>query len=132
MNDPRLQSSGHVWEYFTNYVWAQNAGGPASFYWPFFVLWLRLSFILSDTYSWGWHLLSVAKHDEAVPIFQQAIQQYSQDWFAWAGLRKCYFKLNDPAKAEQAMHRAADLSGEPRVKEEWQEMREKMDLSPAP
>jgi tetratricopeptide (TPR) repeat protein len=69
---------------------------------------------------------------EAVPIFQQAIQQYPHDWFAWAGLGECYFKLNDLAKGEQAMHRAAELSGEPRVKEEWQEMREKMGLSPAP
>lgn len=64
--------------------------------------------------------------DEAVPIFQQAIKQYPQDWFAWAGLGECYFKLNDLDNAEQAMHRAADLSGEPRVKEEWQGIREKM------
>jgi hypothetical protein len=28
INDPRLQSPGHVWEYFTNYVWAQVVGGP--------------------------------------------------------------------------------------------------------
>ncbi len=68
--------------------------------------------------------------DEAVPIFQQAIQQYPQDWFAWAGLGECYFKLNDLDKAEQAMHRAADLSGETRVKEEWQGIREKMGFSP--
>jgi protein O-mannosyl-transferase len=62
LGDPRLQSSGHVWEYFTSYVWAQVPGGPLSFYRPLFVLWLRLNFILSGTSSWGWHLLSIAKH----------------------------------------------------------------------
>src|SRR3984885_858848 len=62
VNDPRLESPGHVWEYFTNYVWAQVVGGPPSFYRPLFVLWLRLNFVLAGMSSWGWHLLSIAKH----------------------------------------------------------------------
>ena len=62
VNDPRVQSSGHVWEYFTNYVWAQFTGGPTSFYRPVFVLWMRLNFILSEMSPWGWHFLSIAKH----------------------------------------------------------------------
>jgi hypothetical protein len=62
VGDPRLQSAGHVWEYFTTYVWAQIPGGPVSFYRPFFILWLRLNFILSEASAWGWHLLSIAKH----------------------------------------------------------------------
>ncbi len=62
VNDPRVQSSGHVWEYFTNYVWAQFTGGPTSFYRPVFVLWMRLNFILSEMSPWGWHLLSIVKH----------------------------------------------------------------------
>jgi len=62
VSDPRVQSSGHVWEYFTNYVWAQFTGGPSSFYRPVFVLWMRLNFILSEMSPWGWHLLSIAKH----------------------------------------------------------------------
>jgi hypothetical protein len=62
VGDPRLQSSGHLWEYFTNYVWAQIPGGPASFYRPVFVLWLRLNFVLTGASPWGWHLLSIAKH----------------------------------------------------------------------
>ena len=60
--DIRLQQAGHVWEYFTTYVWAQFTGGPLSFYRPVFLLWLRLNFILSETSPWGWHLLSVVKH----------------------------------------------------------------------
>ena len=62
VNDPRVQSSGHVWEYFTNYVWAQFTGGPTSFYRPVFVLWMRLNFILSEMSPWGWHFLSIVKH----------------------------------------------------------------------
>jgi len=62
VNDPRVQSAGHVWEYFTNYVWAQITGGPPSFYRPVFVLWMRLNFILNEMSSWGWHFLSIAKH----------------------------------------------------------------------
>src|SRR5271165_6290149 len=62
VNDPRVQSSGHVWEYFTNFVWAQFTGGPTSFYRPVFVLWMRLNFIVSEMSPWGWHLLSIVKH----------------------------------------------------------------------
>jgi hypothetical protein len=62
VGDPRLQSPGHVWEYFTSYVWAQASGGPNSFYRPLFLVWLRANFILSEMSPWGWHLLSVAKH----------------------------------------------------------------------
>jgi protein O-mannosyl-transferase len=65
VNDPRLQSPGHFWDYFTTYVWAQVRGGPSSFYRPVFVLWLRLNFILAGMSSWGWHLLSVVKHVSA-------------------------------------------------------------------
>ena len=61
-SDPRVQSSGHVSEYFANYVWAERAGGAASFYRPLFILWLRVNFILSQMSPWGWHLLSVTKH----------------------------------------------------------------------
>jgi hypothetical protein len=60
--DPRIQESGHVWEYFANYVWAQFAGGPPSFYRPLFILWTRLNFILSGLSPWGWHFLSILKH----------------------------------------------------------------------
>jgi hypothetical protein len=62
INDPRIQSAGHVWEYFTSYVWAQFTGGPSSFYRPLFVLWMRLNFIFNETSAWGWHFLSIAKH----------------------------------------------------------------------
>src|SRR5438270_4451119 len=60
--DPRIQSSGHVWDYFANYVWAQFTGGPPTFYRPVFLLWMRINFELSALSPWGWHLLSIAKH----------------------------------------------------------------------
>jgi len=61
-SDPRIQNSGHVWEYFANYVWAQFTGGPPSFYRPLFILWLRINFILNALSPWGWHFLSIATH----------------------------------------------------------------------
>ena len=60
--DPRIQSAGHIGQYFTNYVWAQFTGGPPSFYRPVFLLWMRTNFILCELSPWGWHLLSIAKH----------------------------------------------------------------------
>jgi protein O-mannosyl-transferase len=70
--------------------------------------------------------------DEAMPIFEQVIQQYPQDWFAWAGRGECLFKLNDLPRAEQSLRRASELSHEPRVTEQWQELRQKMGLPAAP
>jgi protein O-mannosyl-transferase len=60
--DPRIQNSGHLWDYFANYVWAQFTGGPPTFYRPVFLLWMRINFELSALSPWGWHLLSIAKH----------------------------------------------------------------------
>jgi tetratricopeptide (TPR) repeat protein len=70
--------------------------------------------------------------DQAMPIFDQAIQQYPQDWYAWAGRGECLFKLDDLPGAEQSLHRASDLSHEPRVTEQWQQLRSKMGLPAAP
>src|SRR5215469_12097524 len=60
--DPRIQESGHLFDYFSNYVWAQFAGGPPSFYRPVFVSWMRLNYLLAELSPWGWHFLSIAKH----------------------------------------------------------------------
>lgn len=60
--DPRIQESGHIWDYFANFVWAQFNGGPPSFYRPVFLLWMRTNFLLNGLSPWGWHLLSIAKH----------------------------------------------------------------------
>ena len=60
--DPRIQESGHIFDYFSNYVWAQFTGGPPSFYRPVFVLWMRVNFVFAELSTWGWHFLSIAKH----------------------------------------------------------------------
>jgi fumarate reductase subunit D len=70
--------------------------------------------------------------DEAIPILEEAIRDYPEEWFPWAGLGECFFKLNDLPKAEQSLHRASDLSHQPRVTEQWQQLRARMGLSPAP
>ena len=70
--------------------------------------------------------------DQAVPMFEEAIRQYPQDWFGWAGLGECLFKLNDLPRAEQSLGRASELSHNPRVREQWQAVRGKMGLPSAP
>jgi tetratricopeptide (TPR) repeat protein len=69
--------------------------------------------------------------DEAVPTFNQVIKDYPKDWFAWAGLGQCLLELNDLPKAEQSLHRAVELSHDPRITQEWQELRAQMGLSPS-
>jgi protein O-mannosyl-transferase len=82
VNDPRLQSSGHVWEYFTSFVWSQIPGAPPSFYRPFFLLWLRLNFILSGVSPWGWHLLSIVKHVAVALLLAMLVWQLLRDRIA--------------------------------------------------
>lgn len=60
--EPRIQESGHIVDYFSNFVWAQFTGGPPSFYRPVFLLWMRLNYLISELSPWGWHFLSIAKH----------------------------------------------------------------------
>jgi protein O-mannosyl-transferase len=98
LNDPRLQSSGHWWEYFTSYVWAQTVGAPNSFYRPVFVLWLRLNFILNEMSSWGWHLLSIAKHVAVAILLGLLVWKLLRDRAA-ALLAATLFALH-PAQAE--------------------------------
>jgi len=66
--------------------------------------------------------------DEAVPMFEQVTQQYPQDWYAWAGLGSCFVQINQLVKAEQSFHRAADLSHDSQVIQQWQELRAHMGL----
>jgi tetratricopeptide (TPR) repeat protein len=66
---------------------------------------------------------------EALPLFNQVIQEYPQDWYAWAGLGDCYVQLNDLVKGEEALHRAVDISQDKRLIEHWQELRAHMGLS---
>ena len=98
VGDPRVQSPGHVWEYFTTYVWAQFTGGPSSFYRPLFVLWMRLNFILSGESPWGWHLLSVVKHVSVAVLLGLLVWKLLRDRVA-ALLAGTLFALH-PAQTE--------------------------------
>ena len=96
--DPRVQTPGHVWEYFANYVWAQFTGGPESFYRPLFVLWMRISFVLSALSPWGWHLLSIVKHVAVAILFYLLVWKLLRDHIA-ALLAATLFVLH-PAQTE--------------------------------
>jgi tetratricopeptide (TPR) repeat protein len=65
---------------------------------------------------------------EAMPVFEQVSQVYPDDWYAWAGLGECFAQLNNLPKAEESMHRAADLSHAIPVIQQWQEVRAAMGL----
>jgi tetratricopeptide (TPR) repeat protein len=65
---------------------------------------------------------------EAMPVFQQVSQEYPQDWYAWAGLGDCFVQLNNLPKAEESLHRAAELSHDSQVMQQWQELRAHMGL----
>jgi protein O-mannosyl-transferase len=65
---------------------------------------------------------------EAMPVFQQVSQEYPQDWYAWAGLGDCFVQSNNLPKAEESLRRAAELSHDSRVMQQWQELRAHMGL----
>lgn len=66
--------------------------------------------------------------DEAVPVFEEVNREYPEDWYAWAGLGDCLVQLNKYPQAEESFHKAADLSHDPHVIEQWQLLREHMGL----
>jgi protein O-mannosyl-transferase len=96
--DPRIQQSGHLWDYFANYVWAQFPGGPPSFYRPVFALWMRISFLLSALSPWGWHLLSILKHVAVAALLGMLTLRLLRDSTA-ALLAAALFALH-PAQTE--------------------------------
>lgn len=72
----------------------------------------------------GWDVAGRCK--EALPVFENAIRRYPEDWYGWAGLGDCLYQLDDLPRAEQALHRAADLAHEPQVAQRWQEVKDKL------
>jgi hypothetical protein len=66
--------------------------------------------------------------NEAMPVFEQVSQEYPQDWYAWAGLGDCFVQVNNLPKAEESLRRAAELSHDSRVMQQWQELRAHMGL----
>jgi len=96
--DPRIQESGHIWDYFANYVWAQFTGGPPSFYRPVFILWMRMNFMFSALSPWGWHLLSIAKHVSVAVLLGLLVWRLLRDSLA-ALVASTLFALH-PAQTE--------------------------------
>jgi hypothetical protein len=66
--------------------------------------------------------------EEAIPLFDQSIQQYPHDWFAYAGRGECLYKLKDFEGAEASLRQASQLSHEPRVIDQWQQLRAQMGM----
>lgn len=78
-------------------------------------------------------LVEQGRCSEVLPVFERVTREYPQEWSAFAGLGYCYFTLNNLPKAEESLHRAAQLSRDPHTIQQWQELRAHMGLSsPAP
>ena len=67
---------------------------------------------------------------EAIPVFQEVSREYPDDWYPLAGLGYCYAQSNDFVRAEDYLHRAADLSRDSGIIQQWQELRAQMGLAP--
>jgi len=67
---------------------------------------------------------------EAMPVFEQVSREYPEDWYPLAGLGYCYAQSNDYVKAEDFLHRAANLSHDTGIVQQWQELRNQMGLPP--
>jgi Tetratricopeptide repeat len=59
---------------------------------------------------------------EAIPVFEQVLRDYPEDWYAWAGLGDCFVQMQNLSKAEESLHRAAELSHNSQVIQMWQEL----------
>jgi tetratricopeptide (TPR) repeat protein len=66
--------------------------------------------------------------NEAIPILQQVIRDFPQDWEAWAAQGNCYVQLNNLVAGEDSLRRAATLSKNSTVIQYWQELRAHMGL----
>jgi hypothetical protein len=55
-------------------------------------------------------------------------REYPEDWYGWAGPGDCLVQLNKYPQAEESFHKAADLSHDQHVIEQWQLLRERMGL----
>src|SRR5580692_9339451 len=96
--DHTIQTSGHIWDYFTSFVWAQYVGGPPSFYRPVFLLWMRLNYLLTTLSAWGWHFLSIVKHLLAAALLGMLVWKLLRDYIA-AFCAAALFALH-PAQTE--------------------------------
>ena len=160
--DPRIQSPGYVWDYFAKYVWSQFTGGPPSFYRLLAVVFAVLVISQEKQWKNDLTVFTVAQQlaprkapvahnlanahvqaalqladdgrcSEALPVFEQVSQEYPQDWYAWAGLGDCFAQVNNLPKAEESLRRAAELSHDSRVMQQWQKLCANMVLpSPVP
>jgi protein O-mannosyl-transferase len=78
-------------------------------------------------------LVEQGRCSEVLSVFERVTREYPEEWYAWAGLGYCYFTMNNLPKAEESLHRAAQLSRDPRTIQQWQALRAHMGLpTPAP
>jgi len=66
---------------------------------------------------------------EAVPVFREVARNDPQDWYAFAALGYCLVQMNDLVGAEDSLHHAVDISHDPNIVQQWQELRAHIGLT---
>lgn len=89
VENPAVKAWAYLPQYFTAHVGAgifPNVRG--SFYRPFFLLWLRLNYLLFDLKPWGYHLTSILLHLATIWVFFLLVRLLTRDRFVviWATL----------------------------------------------
>jgi tetratricopeptide (TPR) repeat protein len=67
--------------------------------------------------------------NEAIPVFREVARNDPQDWYALAGLGYCLVEMNDLVGAEDSLHRAVEISHDPNITQQWQELRAHIGLA---
>lgn len=65
-------------------------------------------------------------------LLDEVIQNHPQDWYAWATRGDCQVQLHHLQAAEESLHRTAELSHNPRVTEQWQQVRGQLYVGSTP
>jgi tetratricopeptide (TPR) repeat protein len=72
------------------------------------------------------------RYNDALAVLDQVVEEFPQDWYAWAARADCLYHLKNLPEAEKSLRTAAELSHKPEIIQQWQELRAEMGLpSPA-
>lgn len=96
--NPHLSSWSYVPVYFTRDVWSHLPGPPGNLYRPFFLIWLRVNFILFAHNATGWHLTSLLLHLLATGLVYVLAQKLLHD--AWIAVTAAFLFGIHPVHVE--------------------------------
>ncbi len=79
-NNGALRSWRYFLSYFTSHIWSfRYPHLLANYYRPFFLIWLRLNYLLFGLHPWGWHLTSVIAHVAVACLVYRLVLRLAHD-----------------------------------------------------